>query len=81
MARGADRTLEGPGTKYEVFGRWEGDGALAHIGSLEAPNIELARARSVMIYSERAWIELCLAPSSAFEKLIGNESADSLGFA
>jgi hypothetical protein len=81
MTRGANRTLEGSSTKYEVFGRWEADGALAHIGSLEAPNIELARARSVMIYSERTWIELCLAPTAAFEKLIGHEGDDSLGFA
>lgn len=81
MARGANRTLEAGGIKYEVFGRWEADGALAHIGSLEAPNIELALARSAMIYSERTWIELCLAPASSFVKLIGHKSEETIGFA
>lgn len=81
MARGPNRVLETPSIKYEVFGRWEIDGALSHIGSLEAPNMELARARAAMIYSERPWIELCIAPATSFVKLIGLEAEETIGFA
>jgi hypothetical protein len=75
------RTLEGDSQKFEVFGRWEADGPLSHLGSLEAPNIDLAYARSLMIYSERPWVELCFAPADAFVKLIGHQNDETIGFA
>ncbi|MBX3596687.1 MAG: hypothetical protein KF874_03855 [Rhizobiaceae bacterium] len=72
-----------PGRKniYEVFGRWKHNDALAHLGSLEAANIDLARARAIMLYSERSWVELCIAPAGSFIKLFAHEDEVTLGFA
>jgi len=68
-------------TLYEVFGRWKHGDALTHIGSLEAGNIDLARARAMMLYSERSWVELCIAPAEHFVKLVAHEDEVALGFA
>ncbi len=51
---------------FEVFGRDQVERPLSHIGSIVAPNQELAVARARILYSERQWVELCVAPSSAF---------------
>ena len=51
---------------FEVFGRDQVERPLSHIGSIVAPNQELAVARARMLYSERPWVELCVAPASAF---------------
>lgn len=51
---------------FEVFGRDQVERPLAHIGSIVAPNQELAVARARMLYSERPWVELCVAPADAF---------------
>lgn len=66
---------------YEVFGRWKHNDALAHLGSLEASNLDLARARAIMLYSERSWVELCIAPAGSFIKLFAHEDEPTLGFA
>ena len=51
---------------FEVFGRDQAERPLGHIGSIVAPNRELAVARARFLYSERQWVELCVAPSDAF---------------
>ena len=51
---------------FEVFGRDQKERPLAHIGSIVAPNQELAVARARMLYSERPWVELCVAPATAY---------------
>lgn len=51
---------------FEVFGRDQVERPLSHIGSIVAPNQELAVARARMLYSERQWVELCVAPASTF---------------
>ena len=72
---------ERAGARYEVFGRGAPGEALMHIGSLTAPNEELAKARARMMYAERDWIELTIAPASAFLKLIGHLGDQGPGFA
>jgi 1,2-phenylacetyl-CoA epoxidase PaaB subunit len=81
MPKNSARMIEPDCQKFEVFGRWEHDGPLSHLGSLEAPNLDLAYARSMMIYSERPWVELCFAPANSFVKLIGHEKDETVGFA
>ena len=66
---------------YEVFGRAKHNDALSHLGSLEASNLDLARARAIMLYSERSWVELCIAPAGSFIKLFAHEDEPTLGFA
>ena len=51
---------------FEVFGRDQPQRSLGHIGSIVAPNQELAVARARFLYSERQWVELCVAPADAF---------------
>ena len=78
----SERVLEPDTELYEVFGRHRVDGRLEHLGTLSAPNMDLARARARLIYSEREWIEMTMAPASAFERIIGRPDPDSaVGFA
>ena len=58
---------------YEVFAREKPDGPLAHIGCVRAPNRELAAAQAGMTYSEKPWVEMCVAPTSAFLRCIGDD--------
>ncbi|MFK7888497.1 MAG: hypothetical protein AB8G16_16670 [Gammaproteobacteria bacterium] len=51
---------------FEVFGRDQVERPLSHIGSIVAPNQELAVARARILYSERPWVELCVAPANQF---------------
>lgn len=50
---------------YEVFARRDSRTPLAHIGAVEAPNLELAKARAWFVYTERKWREFCIVPTSA----------------
>lgn len=60
------RELGGEGPRfYEVFGRKTSDHPLTHLGSVEAPNDELAEARAWHIYDEHEWRELCIVPAAA----------------
>ena len=52
--------------QFEVFGRDQVERPLSHIGSIVAPNQELAVARARILYSERRWVELCVAPAESF---------------
>jgi len=69
------------GALYEVFGRGKSEEPLMHIGSLTAPNVELAQARARMMYAEREWIELSIAPASEFLSLLGKDGKTGIGFA
>lgn len=50
---------------YEVFARRNSAEPLTHIGSVEAPNEELAEARAWFVYDHDVWLEMCLVPMSA----------------
>lgn len=50
---------------YEVFARKSSDEALAHVGSVEAPNDDLAQVRAWYIYDQHRWKEMCLVPTDA----------------
>jgi 1,2-phenylacetyl-CoA epoxidase PaaB subunit len=50
---------------YEVFARRDLAEALTHLGSVEAPNDELAQVRAWYIYDQHAWREMCVVPTSA----------------
>ena len=51
---------------FEVFGRDQVERPLSHVGTIVAPNQELAVARARILYSERRWVELCVAPAKSF---------------
>ena len=66
---------------FEVFGRDQVEGPLSHIGSIVAPNRELAVARARTLYSERPWVELCVAPASAFTGCLKPDQVGVVGMA
>jgi len=45
---------------YEVFARKNHAEALQHVGSVNAPNDELARVYAWTTYDEENWVEMCV---------------------
>lgn len=72
--------MAGEHPQYEVFAREKPDGPLTHIGCVRAPNRELAAAQAGMTYSEKPWVEMCVAPTDAFVRCIGDD-AHAVGYA
>ena len=54
---------------YEVFARLDSRTPLTHIGSIEAPNLDLAKARAWFVYTEQKWRELCIVPTAEVTSL------------
>lgn len=54
-----------PESFYEVFARKDSTDTLQHIGSVKAPNSEVATARAWYVYDEHRWLEMCLVPLAA----------------
>jgi 1,2-phenylacetyl-CoA epoxidase PaaB subunit len=50
---------------YEIFARRNSQEPLTHIGSVEAPNDELAEARAWFVYDHEPWQEMCIVPTTA----------------
>lgn len=50
---------------YEVFARKDSDSDLSHVGSVEAPNDELAQVRAWYIYDQHPWREMFVVPLEA----------------
>ncbi|MEJ2119629.1 MAG: phenylacetic acid degradation b [Alphaproteobacteria bacterium] len=63
-----NRTVEIGGNRtkfYEVFARKDSHDVLAHVGSIEAPNDDLAQVRAWYVYDQHKWKEMCLVPTDA----------------
>ena len=67
--------------QFEVFGRDQLERPLSHIGSIVAPNQELAVARARILYSERQWVELCVAPAASFMDCLQQGRDGTVGLA
>ncbi len=50
---------------YEVFARFKYDEPLHHVGTVTAPNEELAKSYAFNTYNEWAWIEMMIVPRRA----------------
>jgi len=50
---------------YEVFARQDSNEALTHVGSVEAPNDDLAEIRAWYVYDQHHWLEMCVVPSNS----------------
>ena len=66
---------------FEVFGRDQMERPLSHIGSIVAPNQELAVARARILYSERRWVELRVAPAASFMNCLTGSREGGIGLA
>lgn len=49
---------------FEVFCRVEPGDPMSHIGTLNAPGIELARVYAWRIYDEEDWVDMWVVPRS-----------------
>lgn len=47
---------------YEVFARFKYEEPLHHVGTVIAPNEELAKSYAFNTYNEWAWIEMIIVP-------------------
>ena len=47
---------------YEVFARKSRGDALKHVGTVTAPNDELARVYAFSTYDEEKWLDMFVAP-------------------
>ena len=57
--------MAGPERVFEVFARIAPGDPMSHIGTLNAPGIELARVYAWRIYDEEDWAEMWVAPRDA----------------
>ena len=78
MSLGRSTSLD---QQFEVFGRDQMERPLSHIGSIVAPNQELAVARARILYSERRWVELCVVPAASFMDCLGQGRDGRVGLA
>ena len=75
------KTTYDSGEMYEVFGRTNIKRSLMHLGSVRANNEKLAVALARMVYSERPWVELRVAPTVAFLSCLDPEERGCIGMA
>ena len=78
MSLGRSTSLD---QQFEVFGRDQVERPLSHVGSIVAPNQELAVARARILYSERQWVELCVAPAVSFMNCLQQGQDGMVGLA
>jgi len=57
--------MRGGDTVFEVFCRIEPGDRMCHIGTLNAPDIELARVYAWKIYDEEDWADMWVVPRKA----------------
>lgn len=69
------------GEDYEVFARDHVERPLQHVGTVQAENRELAIAHARFVYSERIWVELCVAPTQSFSNVLKPEKKGIVGMA
>ncbi len=59
---------------YEVFARKNHTEALQHVGSVNAPNDELAKVYAWTTYDEESWVEMCVVRRTQIVPVLNPES-------
>jgi 1,2-phenylacetyl-CoA epoxidase PaaB subunit len=54
---------------YEVFARRDSSDVLQHVGSVKAPNADIASTRAWCVYDQHKWLEMCIVPISSIVSL------------
>ncbi|RMD90028.1 MAG: hypothetical protein D6813_09780 [Calditrichaeota bacterium] len=57
---------------YEVFARKSHEEPLMHVGSVNAPDDELAKVYAWSTYDEENWVEMCVVPRKAIIQVSHN---------
>jgi 1,2-phenylacetyl-CoA epoxidase PaaB subunit len=65
------RTRTPEGDVYEVFARFQANEPLRHVGSVIAPDLDLARMYAYTLYNEWAWNEMVIAPRQSIIRISG----------
>jgi 1,2-phenylacetyl-CoA epoxidase PaaB subunit len=61
-----DKATLDEGEDYEVFARLRVTEPMQHVGSVKAPNRDLATSRAHFLFRpHRKWLEMCIVPESA----------------
>ena len=58
---------------YEVFARKSHVEPLMHVGSVNAPNDDLARVYAWTAYDEETWVEMCVINRQAIVPVLNPE--------
>lgn len=64
---------------YEVFARKDRADRFEHVGTVTAPNEELARVYAWQTYDEAKWFEMAVAPRDAFSAVNLDQRPFTLG--
>lgn len=64
---------------YEVFARKKRADRFEHVGTVTAPNPDLARVYAWQTYDEQKWFEMAVARRDAFEAVNREEAPFTLG--
>lgn len=63
---------------YEVFARRTSADPLTHVGSVEAPNDDLAQVRAWYVYDQHRWKEMCVVPLDAVITVTEHDKATKI---
>lgn len=74
---GAGRAVRG--RTFEVFARRKRADRFEHVGTVAAPNEQLARVYAWQTYDEAKWFEMTVAPRDAFAAVNRRQAPFSLG--
>ena len=75
----ANGSASGDERTYEVFARKDRADPFQHVGTVTAPNPELARVYAWQTYDEQKWFEMAVAPRDAFEAVNRKQPPFTLG--
>ena len=64
---------------FEVFARKQRADRFEHVGTITAPNRELARVYAWQTYDEAKWFEMAVAPRAAFAAVNLKQAPFTLG--
>jgi len=64
---------------YEVFARKARADRFQHVGTVNAPNPDLARVYAWSTYDEQKWFEMAVAPRDVFVRVNRTEAPFTLG--
>jgi 1,2-phenylacetyl-CoA epoxidase PaaB subunit len=64
---------------FEVFARRGPADSLTHVGTVRAPNEELAIVRARVTYDERAWTEMCICRRDTVVRIDGKATRGHMG--
>jgi 1,2-phenylacetyl-CoA epoxidase PaaB subunit len=61
--------VHGNVTEYEVFARKSRSEPLRHVGSVVAPDEDLAKAYARATYDEERWVEMAIVPGASLVRV------------